>query len=259
MLAKFRKAKAAEIEGLARAARAGSLPAPWQGKRPDFAAALKSGNGINVIAEYKRASPSRGPIRMDLSIEAVAAQYEEGGAAALSILTETEWFGGDLAFISRCRAISGLPILRKDFIFDPLQVEATAATPASALLLIVRMIGDAAALADLRARAESLGLAAVVEIFDHADLELARAAGARIIQVNARDLDTLKVDRAACLGLIGEAGDRTGEIWIAASGISRAAELEEARACGFDAALIGGALMDKPSPGAELARLLGRS
>ncbi|MBD5553481.1 MAG: indole-3-glycerol-phosphate synthase [Desulfovibrio sp.] len=255
MLAKFRKAKQPEIARLAAAQAKGLLPEIYAGPRPDFGAALRNAAGIAIIAEYKRASPSRGAIRLDLAAGDVALGYERGGAAAMSVLTESHWFGGDIAFLEQCRQACGLPLLRKDFIFDPLQVAATGATPASALLLIARMLPDAATLAALRRQTEELGMAAVVEVFDAADLALARASGAGIIQVNARDLATLAVDRNACLDLIGAAGDRTGELWIAASGMQNAADLAQAEAAGYDAALIGGALMDKPDPGQALAEL----
>ena len=147
----------------------------------------------------------------------------------------------------------GLPLLRKDFIFDRLQVAATAATPASALLLIVRLTPDATLLRSLREQAEAHGIDAVVEIFDEADLALARESGARIIQVNARDLDTLQVDRSACLRLaerFHQAGDN--EAWIAASGISVSNHLRQAVGVGYQAVLVGTSLMDGGAPGAAL-------
>lgn len=155
---------------------------------------------------------------MDFPPEEAAKQYAEAGASCLSVLTEETYFKGTLGYLKRMSA-PGLPLLRKDFIFDRLQVAATAATPASALLLIVRLTPDAALLRSLREQAEAHGIDAVVEIFDEADLALARESGARIIQVNARDLDTLQVDRSACLRLaerFHQAGDN--EAWIAASG-----------------------------------------
>lgn len=254
MLEKFRKAKMAEIAHL----REYGVPQPFAGMRPDFKAALAKGGGINVIAEYKRASPSRGIIRSDLSVEAVAAQYAANGAAALSILTEESWFMGDLAFLEEARAATNgqIPILRKDFLFDPLQIAATAATPASALLLIARMLKSSAELRSLIEQSLALGMAPVVEIFDSDDLKMARDAGAEIIQVNARDLDTLQVSREACLELIGQARPQANEVWIAASGISKPEHLDEAANAGFQAALVGTALMQAENPGQELGKLL---
>lgn len=253
MLDRFRKAKQTEINLL----RAKGAPSPWRGARPDFAGALRQ-NSIAVIAEYKRASPSRGPIRADLDAAVVARQYAGNGATAMSVLTETEYFDGRIEFLAQAFAATDgkLPLLRKDFIFDPLQVAATAACPASALLLIARMLPDAGALAALREQAESFGMAAVIEVFDSADLAMARAAGARIIQVNARDLQTLRVSREACLDLIKNSPPQAGEIWIAASGIAEPAHLKAARQAGFNAVLVGSSLMEKPGPGEALLELL---
>ena len=252
MLEKFRKAKEPEIANL----RQNGVPAPFAGSRPDFQCALQR-PGIAVIAEYKRASPSRGLICASVDVDEACAQYAAAGAAALSILTETDWFGGKMEFIGRA-ASTGLPILRKDFIFDEIQVRATAASPASALLLIVRQTPDAAALRDLRKCAESFGMDAVVEVFDAREVEIARQSGAKILQVNARDLQKLQVDRAAPLAVIGDSGKLPGETWIAASGIETNAHLQSARKAGFDAALVGTALMRGGKPGAELREWLGR-
>lgn len=133
----------------------------------------------------------------------------------------------------------------------------TAATPASALLLIVRLTPDVRRLRGLRELAESFGMEAVVEIFSAEELALARESGARVIQVNARDLDTLRVDRTACLNM--GAARRDGEIWIAASGMSEPDHLRRAAEAGFDAALVGSGLMAAADPGAALARLTGKT
>lgn len=258
-LERFHQAKQAEVAALRLAAERGTLPEPLTSPRPDFAAALSlpaSGAPLAVVAEYKRASPSRGVIREDLDVEEVVRQYAAAGADALSILTEETWFHGRLDFLTR--AAAPLPLLRKDFIFDSLQVRATAATPASALLLIVRLTPEACLLRQLREEAEGFGLHAVVEIFDAADLRLARESGARIIQVNARDLQTFAVDRAACLSLACSCPPENGEIWVAASGISHAEHLVQAAEAGYQAALVGTALMEKGKPGAALAALLDR-
>lgn len=264
-LERFRAAKAEELAALRRAAERGALPPPWEGPRPDFAAALRRkvpGAPLAVIAEYKRASPSAGSICEALEVEDVARQYAGAGAAALSILTEAAWFHGQMDFLARAaRALEAVPgerapLLRKDFLLDRLQVEATAATPASALLLIVRLTPDARVLRDLREAAEARGMAAVVEVFDRADLALARASGARVIQVNARDLDTLEVDREAALALIRACPPEPDELWIAASGMHSPAHLAGAARAGYHAALVGTALMAGGRPGAALARML---
>ena len=189
LLEKFKTAKQPEIQALRQLEYINMLPLPLRIERPSFLNALcaPNGNRPHVIAEFKRASPSRGDILMDFPPEEAAKQYAEAGASCLSVLTEETYFKGTLGYLKRMSA-PGLPLLRKDFIFDRLQVAATAATPASALLLIVRLTPDAALLRSLREQAEAHGIDAVVEIFDEADLALARESGARIIQVNARDL-----------------------------------------------------------------------
>lgn len=265
LLERFRKAKEAEVEALRALEAQGALPAVYEGQRPDFAMALTRrapGSPLAVVAEYKRASPSRGVICESLDVEDVARQYAAAGASAVSVLTEETFFRGRLEYLA-CAADPALyngprtPLLRKDFIFDPLQVRATAATPASALLLIVRLTPDAATLRALREQAEGYGIQAVVEIFDAEDLRLARESGARIIQVNARDLESLTIDRDACLKLIQACPPANGELWIAASGMSSAEHLRAAASAGYHAALVGSALMEGGNPGEALAALLG--
>ena len=265
MLSRFARVKAEEVARLKSLKAQGRFPRALEGARPSFAGALAPRGGLPaVIAEYKRASPSRGVICEDVGVEDCALAYAGAGASALSILTEEAFFKGSLGYLARARAALGTaglgqPLLRKDFICDALQVEATFATPASALLLIVRFTPDAGRLRDLRQLAESQGLDAVVEVFGEADLETARESGARIIQVNARDLDTFKVDRAACLALARRCPPLPGEAWIAASGVFERAHLEEAGEAGFAACLVGTALMAGGRPGEALARLLGNA
>ena len=264
-LERFVTAKQAEVQALealmadeSSFAPGGAL-CPWAGERPSFRKALerKGDAPLAVIAEFKKASPSRGVICAGLEPEDVARQYAEGGANAVSILTEEKYFQGDITYLARAaKAVPSVPLLRKDFIFHPAQVAATLATPASAMLLIVRLTPDADQLRVLREQAEAGGVEAVVEVFDEADLFLARESGARIIQVNARDLVTLKVDREACLELIRRFPPRDGELWIAASGMSCKADLEAAARAGFHAALVGSALMEKGTPGKSLRLLL---
>lgn len=252
MLKKFRESKAAEIAILRELSEKGEMPRPWYGHRPPFSARLRSRGPAALIAEYKRASPSLGDINLDLGPREAAALFAENGAAAMSVLTEEEHFKGDLHYLGVC-AGEALPLLRKDFLFDPLQVEATAATPASAFLLVVRMFADSEELRVMIEKGRSLGLEAVVEIFDEADLALARKAGAEIIQVNARDLDTLEIDHSNVRRLVGQG--RPGEIWVAASGVSSPEQVREAAERGYDAVLVGTAIMQSDDPGA-MVRLL---
>lgn len=260
LLDRFHVAKQPEIAQLRKLAENGQLAAPYAGERPDFVAALRRGGAgpLAVIAEYKRASPSRGVIRSDLTVEDVAGQYVRGGASCLSILTEEKYFDGSLTFLARAsETVPETPLLRKDFILDSLQVQATAATPASAQLLIVRLTPQVSVLRQLREEAAAHGIASVVEVFDAEDLRLARESGAEIIQVNARDLQTFAVDRGACLKLIRDFPPQGGELWIQASGVSRNEHLVEARDAGYTAALVGTALMERGQPGRALATLLG--
>jgi indole-3-glycerol phosphate synthase len=260
MLERFRKAQLPGVERLRAREKAGLLPPPHPGPRPPFAARLRANGPGALIAEYKRASPSAGTINLTHAPEEIAAAYAAAGASALSVLTEEAHFQGRLEYLARM-AGPGLPLLRKDFLIHPLQVAETAATPASALLLIVRML-EAGELSSLLRETRAAGLEAVLEIFDRTDLERARSALARtaaspaIIQVNNRNLQTLTMDASASRTLI--RCRESGEVWISASGISRREEVEERGALGFDAVLVGSALMSGTDPGAALAVLSGK-
>lgn len=251
-LERFRQAKADELAHL----RAHPPAASFQGIRPAFIWNERAPGGtgaISIIAEYKRASPSRGVINEGITPADIARLYTEGGAQAISVLTEEKYFGGELAFLHEIAQHTHLPLLRKDFIFDELQVRDTATTPASALLLIVALTPDVEQLRDLRLLAESFGIEAVVEIFNEAELAIARKAGSRIIQVNNRDLETLAMDMSTTLRLIRQRLPQ--ERWIAASGIDSHDAL--IRLAGYDAALIGSALMSQPDPKAALRSICG--
>lgn len=252
MLNKFLAAKHAEIARLVKLKKNDALPAAYKGERIPFAATLCA-NKMACIAEYKRASPSRGDIAPHLSPEDVAEQYAKAGATALSVLTEEKYFRGKLEFLERMQFV-GLPMLRKDFIVHPLQVIETAATPASAQLLIARMFNSPAELTELIELGESFGIESVVEVFNHADLVLARLANATIIQVNNRNLATLETDLAICERMIPHR--RTAEVWIAASGISSSTQRRHVEAAGYDAMLVGTALMQGGDPQKALNRLL---
>lgn len=252
MLERFRLAKAAELSSLARLAARGAMPRPFAGERPPFTGKLKEKAPLAVIAEYKRASPSKGDINLAAAPEEVACAYAAAGAGAVSVLTEAEYFKGDMAYLQRMTGPE-LPLLRKDFILHPLQVEHTASSPASALLLIARLLDDSM-LRALLFRCLDLGLEPVTEVFDQTDLKRARDVGAPIIQVNNRDLDTLEVDLALSRRLVGQ--KRPHEFWITASGICGHDELLSLVDLGFDAALVGSSLMGTGDPGRGLAVLL---
>ncbi|NCD26945.1 MAG: indole-3-glycerol-phosphate synthase [Deltaproteobacteria bacterium] len=252
MLETFRRAKEKEVAELIRQRDAGHVFTPWTGTRSGFGAALTAPGSSGIIAEYKRASPSKGDINLGVSPLDACGGYKAAGACALSVLTETQYFKGDLNYLTEVAPL-GLPLLRKDFIIHPLQVEATSATPASAILIIVRIFADDAELADLHQLCQARGLEPVVEVFDERDLDRAKAIGSRIIQVNNRDLDTLRTDLSHCLGMVRR--KEAGEIWIGASGISTPEQVRELKNAGLDALLIGTALMQNADPGQGLAGL----
>lgn len=249
MFSYFKKAKAIEVKALQRLDKSGRLPPLWSGARLDFSLTLRlaaESKGLAIIAEYKRASPSQGNIALSVEPGQAARAYAQAGASAMSVLTEKSKFKGRLAFVQQAwtggAREASLPILRKDFIFDRLQVWATAATPASALLLIVGLTPEVDELRALREEAEGFGLQCVVEVFNESELELARKSGAKIIQVNARDFHDLSVNLSRSLNLARRRADKS-ELWIAASGFSRPEELLEAREVGYSAALVGTSLM----------------
>ncbi len=218
-----------------------------------FAAALSRTGSVNVIAEYKRRSPSRGPIREDLAPGDVARRYEEAGAAALSVLTDGPFFGGRLEHLVEARANTTLPVLRKDFVVDPWQIWEARAAGADAVLLIVAALEDRE-LRALQAVARDAGIATLVEAHDRAELDRALEAGARVVGVNNRDLKTLAVRLETALELAAAIPDDA--VAVAESGIRTGGELRALREAGFDAFLIGEPLMCAPDPGAALGRLL---
>ena len=256
MLERFRTAQRSRISRLEAMRDAKAMPPPFDGERPAFSARLGL-EPMALIAEYKRASPSRGSINLAASPEDVAGAYAAAGAAAISVLTEEEYFQGHPSYIGRM-AVPGLPLLRKDFLIHPLQVLETAATPASALLLIARML-DEGTFVRMLELAAGAGLETVLEIFDEEDLHKVRRVLAMapdapvIIQVNNRNLQTLQVSDTPSRALISR--KKAGEIWISASGINTGEQVLERASLGFDAVLVGSSLMECGDPGAALAGL----
>jgi indole-3-glycerol phosphate synthase len=218
----------------------------------DFATAL-SRDVINVIAELKPASPSRGVIRDPFDAPALAKSLDSAGAAALSVLTEGEFFGGSLKNLRDARKEAALPALRKDFIFDPWQVWESRANDADSLLLIVAALADPL-LRDLLALARELHMEPLVEVHTRAELDRALSADARIIGVNNRDLKTLAVRMETSFELIEQIPDHC--LAVAESGLRTHADLQDLRAAGFDAFLIGEHLMLAPDPAAALFHLI---
>lgn len=219
----------------------------------DFAAALAR-DSLNVIAELKKASPSHGLIRADFDPITLAKGFEEAGAAALSVLTEEEFFQGDLKHMRDARAAVSVPVLRKDFIIDPWQVWEARATDADSFLLIVAALGDAL-LAELVSLGRELGMEPLVEVHTRAELDRALAAGARILGVNNRDLRTLELRAQTSLELIEAIPEEC--IAVCESGLRAREDLIRLRSAGFDAFLIGEHLMAQPDPAVALRALLG--
>lgn len=224
---------------------------PVTASGPSFREALSS-PGLAFIAEVKRASPSQGLIA-DLDPARTATDYTNGGAAALSVLTEARHFGGELAHLKQVRAATGLPLLRKDFTVHPQQLSEAAAAGATAVLLIVAVLGQqTGAYLEL---ARSLGLDALVEVHDEEELDTALAAGTDILGINNRNLKTLDIDLATAPRLATVARDAGYRgLVIAESGYRTAEELLPVRDFA-DAVLIGTGLAGSGSPGQALAEL----
>jgi indole-3-glycerol phosphate synthase len=214
-----------------------------------FRAALAA-PGLSVIAEIKRRSPSRGDLAPGLDPALVAKSYEAGGAAALSVLTDERWFGGSASDLAAARAALDLPMLRQDFTFDARDVADARLMGADAVLLIVAALSDPE-LSSFRRLAAGLGMAALVEVHDEAELDRALAAGADIVGVNARDLRTFTVDR----DLPARLRDRIppGVVAVAESGVRGRADVPP----GFDAVLVGETLVTAADPVAALRELRG--
>ncbi len=222
----------------------------------DFSAAL-FGNGVreqlNVIAELKPASPSRGVLREPFAPVELATGLCAAGAAALSVLTEGEFFGGSLKNLREARKAVGVPVLRKDFIFDSWQVWETRANDADSFLLIVAALADGL-LRDLLALGRELHMEAIVEVHTPQELDRALAADARILGVNNRDLHTLTVNVQTSFDLIARIPEAC--LAVSESGLRTHDDLVKLRAAGFDAFLIGEQLMLAPDPSAALSALL---
>ena len=218
----------------------------------DFPGAL-SRNGFNVIAEIKKASPSRGVIRADYAPADLAPKLEAAGAAALSVLTEEEFFSGALADLKAARKAVHIPVLRKDFIIDPWQVWEARAAGADSFLLIAAILGDQL-LRELLQLGRSLGMEPLVEVHTLAELGRATASGARIIGVNNRDLRNFNVRLETSLELVEAIPEEC--IAVSESGLRTHADLARLREAGFDAFLIGEHLMKDPDPAAPLRSLL---
>ncbi len=219
-----------------------------------FRNALSRAGKVNVIAECKRRSPSRGVLRRQYDPVQVARTYERAGAAAVSVLTEPAFFDGSLEHLGRVREAVSIPVLRKDFVIDEYQILEARAFGADAVLLIVAALDDRR-LAQLVSVARRIALAALVEVHDERELDRALAAGADIVGVNSRNLRSLDVDLSTGRSL-GERMPR-GVIAVAESGIRTRDDLRELASVGYQAFLVGERFMTAADPGAALGELIG--
>ncbi len=257
ILVRILQTKAGEVEQ-ARAARplaevksqaAAAAPAR------DFAGAIRSriaARQTAVIAEIKKASPSRGVIREDFRPAEIARSYERGGAACLSVLTDAQYFQGSLAFMAEARAACSLPVLRKEFMVDEYQVYEARAAGADAILLIVAALDDAR-LQAFEALADSLGMAVLVESHDAAELERALRLKTPLIGINNRDLRTFDTSLDTTFDLLRQIGDE--RLVITESGILERSHVDAMRARGVYGFLVGEAFMRAPDPGTQLRAL----
>lgn len=228
-----------------------------RGRQPDgtrFSARISRVDAVNIIAECKRRSPSRGVLAATYPPVDQARAYERGGAAAISVLTEPSFFDGALVHLSDVRAAVSVPLLRKDFVVDEYQLLEAIAAGADAVLLIVSALATDD-LARLHANATSRGLAVLVEVHDEAELETALAAGATIVGVNNRNLRTLAVDTTVSERLAARMPREV--IAVSESGLGSADDVARMQRLGYRAFLIGERLMTSVDPAGDLARLTG--
>jgi indole-3-glycerol phosphate synthase len=247
VLAEIIGTKREEVEALAR--READIAAELADAPParDFVGALRRGSTLSVIAEIKRRSPSKGDLAPDLDPAATARAYESGGAACLSVLTDGPYFGGSPADLAAAREASAVPVLRKDFTVDPLQIDEARVMGADAVLLIVTALDDAQ-LRDLHDHAAGHGLTVLVEVHDDEELDRALAISPHLVGVNARDLSSFAEDLSTGERLI----DRipSDVVAVAESAIRAPADAERMAAAGFDAVLVGEALVRAGDPAA---------
>jgi len=216
-------------------------------------AAVNGSSKISIIAEVKRASPSRGRLNAGLDVAKLVGAYARGGAAAISVLTEPKFFEGSLVDLAKARRATELPLLRKDFIIDPYQVYEARVAGADALLLIASILPDAR-LRELLELARSLGMAVLVEVHTAADTDKALAAGADIVGINNRDLTDFSIDLAVTMNL--RPLIPAGVIVVSESGIRSADDIARLESAGINAVLVGEALTCNPDPECKIRELL---
>ena len=211
-------------------------------------------DGVNIIAEFKRRSPSKGIIRDDVDVRSTVRSYEVGGAVAISVLTEEDYFDGSLDDLRAVKATVAVPVLRKDFLFDEYQIFESAAAGADAVLLIVAALDDETLVRLRRLAEEELGMDALVEVHDEAEMKRAIAAGAKLIGVNNRNLHTFEVSIDTSVRLASKAP--AGSTLVSESGLRSVEDLAKLRRVGYRGFLIGESLMRAEKPAEALRALL---
>ena len=213
-------------------------------------------DGLNIIAEFKRRSPSKGMIRADADLSEIVNGYQAGGASAISVLTEEDYFSGSLDDLRSVKQCVDLPVLRKDFVFDEYQIYESAAAGADAVLLIVAALDDEALLRLRRLAEDELGMDALVEVHDGDEMKRAVACGAKLIGVNNRNLHTFEVSLETSVSLASRAPEDA--VLISESGLNTAADISRLYDAGYRGFLIGESLMRSENPEAALRRFMGR-
>lgn len=221
----------------------------------NFTTALERGGKPAVIAEIKKASPSAGEIRANLDVAEMAAGYEEAGAAAISVITEEDFFQGRLTYLTKVKRTVSLPVLCKDFIIDPIQVVAARAAGADALLLIAAIL-EQGSLLELMTMVRDLNMACLVEVHNEEELERVLTTDARIIGINNRNLRTFQVSLDTTFRL--RPSIPPDRLVVSESGIYEQSDLQSLASATVDAVLVGTSLMRAEDPGAKLRELLGR-
>ena len=221
----------------------------------DFVGSLEGGDVVSVIAEIKRRSPGAGAIRTDLDPLHLGKEYESGGAAALSVVTDEEYFGGSLGDLAGVRGLVDIPVLRKDFVIDESQVYEARGAGADAILLIVRILDDER-LRSLRTLGEELGMSVLVEAHDGAEMERGLAAGAGLLGINNRNLRTFETRIDVTLSLAARVPPRV--VLVSESGIHTAADVSSVGEKGVDAVLVGESLLRQEDPGIGVTALVGQ-
>jgi indole-3-glycerol phosphate synthase len=249
--------KREEIDAARKQRSLASLRAEAEGRRDvrGFEAALRaklSAGHAAVIAEVKKASPSKGVLREHFVPAEIAASYAHGGAACLSVLTDVQFFQGATAYLQQARSACALPVLRKDFIVDAYQVFEAGAMGADCILLIVACLDDVL-MGDLEAQAQALGMAVLVEVHDAAELDRALRLKTPLVGINNRNLRSFEVSLETTLALLPQVPQ--DRLLVTESGILAPADVQRMRAAGVNAFLVGEAFMRAPDPGAALAGL----